>query len=295
MSIVIISYADSNFKNQQKRLTRSAKKINKNYQVVEYGPSDIDDLFYANHKKILDEVRGGGYWLWKPYIIQKTLNQLNDGDYLFYCDSGSVLVNKIELLITNLEKEKQDIMGFELPLIESQWTKKELLLNLECDNSYFYNSNQLLASFILIKNTEESRLFVNEYLNACFNHENLTDYYDESIVQDISFIDHRHDQSIFSLLYKKNGYKPFRDPSHFGVSPEGYTGYRFFVYEYNKLYNLKNGRKYRVNKYYNSNFPVILYHIRKSNIHKFYSAYFLKRIINKVLQKLYVWTVRGRK
>ena len=32
--------------------------------------------------------RGYGYWLWKSYIIKKTMDMMKDGDILLYLDSG---------------------------------------------------------------------------------------------------------------------------------------------------------------------------------------------------------------
>jgi hypothetical protein len=29
--------------------------------------------FYQEHKQILDRNKGGGYWLWKPFIILEAL------------------------------------------------------------------------------------------------------------------------------------------------------------------------------------------------------------------------------
>lgn len=32
--------------------------------------------------------QGAGYWVWKPFIILKELEHLQDGDYLLYTDAG---------------------------------------------------------------------------------------------------------------------------------------------------------------------------------------------------------------
>ena len=37
--------------------------------------------------------RGYFWYMWKPYIIYKTLKSLNEGDVLFYCDSGMTIIN----------------------------------------------------------------------------------------------------------------------------------------------------------------------------------------------------------
>ncbi|MDU6855738.1 MAG: hypothetical protein E6370_11925 [Clostridiales bacterium] len=282
MNIYVISYADSNFKKQQIRLTKSINRVGPNYKVVEFGPDDIDKEFYNQNESILRNSKGGGYWLWKPYIIKKQLDKLQEGDYLFYCDSGAILINRIEHLVEVLKSTKQDIMGFQLPLLEKQWTKKELFLNMQCDEDYYYNSNQLLASFILIRKSSFSSKFIEEYLNYSLVSENITDYKDKAVYQEDDFIDHRHDQSIFSLLYKRNKLKPFKDISQFGNFPDGYSGFRTVKYHYNKLYKLGNGRYFRVEENLNCTYPIIVFHLRKKNYIIVRFKYIMKKILKKI-------------
>jgi hypothetical protein len=59
-----------------------------------FGADDLDDEFKLNFKDILREQRGGGYWIWKPYIIKKHLDKINDNDILIYMDAGcSININ----------------------------------------------------------------------------------------------------------------------------------------------------------------------------------------------------------
>lgn len=245
--IIAINYADNNFRKAQKLNTKTAYKKGKVDKVIEYSPVDIDKEFHEENKDILSQKRGGGYWLWKPYFILKTMNNMKDGDYLIYCDSGAAYINKVQYLIDSLNKTNQDIMGFELPLIEKQWTQKSTLLELGCDYDYYKETNQILATYILIKVSDNSKNFMNQYLSNCKKKRLLIDNYDG---EDKCFIQHRHDQSIFSLLYKKNKLESFRDPSQYGIRPWEY---------YNK------GRIFRINKKTNSTYPQIIVSFRKAS------------------------------
>ena len=198
-----INYSDKVFKKQQDFSLLMAVKKGKFDKIIGYSREDIDEKFHEESKNILDQSKGGGYWLWKPYFIKKTLEKLNNSDYLFYSDSGAFFLKNVDILIEELEKYNQDIMGFELPLIESQWTKKELFINMGCANEMYSKTNQVCASYILIRKTKFSVDFFDQYLKYGCNEVNITDSYDDNIEQDENFIDHRHDQSIFSLLYKK--------------------------------------------------------------------------------------------
>lgn len=245
--IIAINYADNNFREAQILNTRTAYKKGKVDNVIEYSPKDIDKKFFEENKEVLLQKRGGGFWLWKPYIILKTINRMNEGDYLIYCDSGAAYINNVKYLIEDLNKSKQDIMVFDLPLIEKQWTKAKTFEYLNCNNEKYKESNQILATYMIIKVSKISKAFIELYLKCCLNKEILIDNIDN---ENEYFIDHRHDQSIFSLLCKKNNIVPFRDPSQYGIRPWEYMG---------------NGRLYNKKIYKNSNYPQILVSFRKDN------------------------------
>lgn len=275
---VYMNYADDAFKVQQDYALKMAKKNGDFDKVIGFGRSDIDARFYEEHKTILDQKKGGGYWLWKPYFILKTLETLNDGDYLFYSDSGAFFLKSVDILIDELEKYDQDIMGFELPLIEKQWTKQELFVRMDCDTEEFYETNQILASYMLIRKSEFSKEFFNKYLEISCDELNITDKYDYNILQNKEFIEHRHDQSIFSLLYKKFKLKVFKDPSQFGKYPISYGAVSNIEYTKNKVMKLSNGRLFYIQSH-NENYGMLIYHNRKGSPVLGYFKFKIKEIL----------------
>lgn len=213
----LINYANDTFKKLQKKNSRTGLKIGGFERVVSYSPSDLDSEFYFKNRDILDEERGNGYWLWKPYIIKKELININKGDYLFYCDSGSYFINSVQDLILTLNSVNQDIMPFELGFKESMWTKRDAFVLMGCDSSKFVNSNHRLATFILFKKSHTSLKFVDEWLLLSQDERIITDEENKCGLPNYEgFTENRHDQSIFSLLSKKYNLKAFRDPSQFG-------------------------------------------------------------------------------
>jgi hypothetical protein len=187
------------------------------------------------------------------------------GDILFYSDSGAFFIKNAKVLIDQLEQSSQDILGFELPLIESQWTKKELFLNMNCNKDYYMSSNQLSASFQLIKKTNFSMEFYKNYLRYSCVEMNLTDIFDSQIKQEIDFIEHRHDQSIFSLMYKKHGLRPYKDPTQFGNYPRGYAGVPLKNnLTDGEIHKLDNNRKYR-SYVYSEKYKNIIFHNRSGH------------------------------
>jgi hypothetical protein len=245
----------------QKFATKMAKARGNFDKLIAYSEKDINREFYNENKHILECEIGGGYWLWKPYLICKTLDQMEYGDYLFYSDSGAFFLKNVDILIDELDTSNQDIMGFEGMCIEYQFTKQELFENMDCNNEEMKNSNKINASFFLVKKTEFSVIFFEEVLNYSTNEINITDDIVDS-KQPKDFLKHTHDESIFSLLYKKYSLKPFKEPSQFGQRQNLlYLDKKGINIEKNKIYLANNIKKIRL-KNYNEKYEMVLFHHR---------------------------------
>lgn len=217
---VLINFADENFRNQQKYNTKTGYRIGKFDKVIEFSPDDIPASYKEQHVDIFSVKRGYGLWLWKPYFIVQTLKSLNEGDYLFYCDSGAYFLKPIDLLISVMEHDKQEIMCYEIPLLECQWTSESCIKIMECQEARYLMTPQRCASYILIKKTAYSVKMMEEYLHTCENYECLSGgHLGESCLA------HREDQSVWSLITKKHGIEAYRDPSQYGILPGSYIRY----------------------------------------------------------------------
>lgn len=214
-----ISYSDSVYREAQRWNERCARLFGKFDKIISYGEQDLDAEFKEKNRHILGQKRGGGYWLWKPYVIDKTLQDMQDGDYLFYCDSGAVFLKPVDILIKVMERDHQDIMLFEVyDHLEKYWTKRDIFQYIDFDNETCANSNQYMATFILIKKTENSVKFIQEYLRICQYKELITDAPNTMGVENyIGYDENRHDGSILSILAKKNGIQAYKDPSQWGI------------------------------------------------------------------------------
>ncbi len=213
--ITAINYADRQFRNAQKLNTQTAL-LHGADSVIEYTGSDIDNEFYQRNKAILDQKRGNGYWLWKPYIIQKSLEQMKTGEYLIYSDAGSCYINDIEGLIESMQSERAEIMLFTLPnqYLEKFWSKRDAFILMGCDSEEYYDTPQRLAGFLLMKKSDAVYRFIQEWLEWAQDFRIITDQ--ENCMQRENypgFRENRHDQTVLSLLSKKHQLTAFRDPS----------------------------------------------------------------------------------
>ena len=93
---------EGRFKDKQIFNSETALTIGGFDSSIQYKHTDIDSFFLSKNDNILKQPRGFGYWIWKPYFILKSLEELNDGDILFYSDSGSIFIRNLEPLFNKI-------------------------------------------------------------------------------------------------------------------------------------------------------------------------------------------------
>ncbi len=218
---VLINFANNFFYKSQRYNSTTGLEIGGFDKAISYTLKDIDREFFEQNHQILSQFKGAGFWLWKPYFIAKTLNQLKSGDFLFYCDSGAYFINSIDALIDTCQMTDQDIIPFDVGLTEKIFTKRDTFTLMNCDTPDYTDTVQRLASFILFKKSKFTIDFTHEFLKFAQDERILTDNENEMGFPNYpEFKAHRHDQSIFSLLTKQYNLLAHRDPSQWGNGGE---------------------------------------------------------------------------
>jgi len=178
----------------------------------------------AKHLTILSSPRGDGYWLWKPLIIRQTLYEMAAGDVLIYLDAGMEMVADLAPLIALSDEHEivlfanhyDDIIHPGAPLCR-YWTRRDCFVHMDLDDDTCYDAPMVDASCILVAKTTRGVAFCDEWLTYCSAHSLVADGPNISGLPNLDgFIDHRHDQSVLSLLAYKHRLELFRHPSQFG-------------------------------------------------------------------------------
>jgi hypothetical protein len=179
-----------------------------------YTMNDVDDYFKSKNTHILNLPRGSGYWIWKPYIILKKLLEIEEGDILCYNDSKYLWVKNIRQFEANVLSGKNIGVYKNKPnepaTIEKELTKFDALalMNIKHENNFrnnVINTNQVWAGFIILRKTFNPIRFVGEWLTYVQDQRIVTDSPSIFGPENTCFRDHRHDQSVLSLLCKKWG------------------------------------------------------------------------------------------
>lgn len=217
-----VNYANDLYRDAQVMNTRTAYE-NGVDKVFEYTFESLPDEFIKNHSRHFACSRGNGLWIWKPYVILDALSKIEDNDYLIYIDSGAAYVNNVSYLIDAMEDQNCDIMPFVITPKEKQWSKRDAFILMECDSDEIAESPQICGGYIVIKKSNHSVRIMEEYLRYASDYRIVSE--DKSVLgKDYAgFVENRHDQTVWSLLCKKEGILPFRDPSEFGLNPDFFS------------------------------------------------------------------------
>ncbi|MGD0465808.1 MAG: hypothetical protein ABSA84_03865 [Gammaproteobacteria bacterium] len=216
-SVYLISYADGHevfFKNQN---TLANSAINKGIDfILNYRRAHLDQKFVKQHASILTQKKGAGFWLWKPYVILKTLETIKENDIVIYSDTGLLFREQITPLI-KLTKQ-HDVILFEYDPKEYygkpiHTAKREILIELDCDTNKCHYGQHVWAGVLLLKNTNKSREFIKKWLKYSCKEEFLTDQLDPKIQQHPEFVAPSHDEAILNILYNKDPTGKYLVPS----------------------------------------------------------------------------------
>ena len=205
--IIAISYSNKLYQKQLALNKKSALEIGNVDEYYSYGPSDIDIEFKEKNIYILSQKRGNGYWLWKPYFILKTLKEkLKNGDYLIYTDACVLYMNSTYKIIEFMKERDAEMWADQLIYKEKNYTKRDTFLLLNADIPLFTNTFQYQATIQIYKKSKFTEKFLEELLYYSQDKRIITDLPNTLGKENyIGFKDHRHDQSVLSLLIKKYG------------------------------------------------------------------------------------------
>jgi hypothetical protein len=204
-----------NFHAAVNRLCAQAKSFDLFEDIYGFTEKDLmtDTIFWDQHSKfILENARGFGFWIWKSFLIRKTLEKINDGDILFYTDCGCELnIHGKPRFLEYLELvHKNDILTFNLTHKEKTWTKMDLMKHFNLTDDQM-NSGQIASTCIFLKKTDSNIDLVKEWEAVCLlNNYSLVNNSPSKLPNDSSFRENRHDQSVLSCLIKK--YDKFNIP-----------------------------------------------------------------------------------
>ncbi len=211
MKIHFLSFASYSYRNSLCRIKKQAIESGFFDNINCIRAIDLPFIYRISNLLILNRhKRGFGYWMWKSFITKMELEKMDNGDILVYADAGCVInkngYKRFEEYIEMLSNSPISNLSFQSPHLEKEYVKGDVFkyFNLE-KNDLLKNSGQLIAGVYLIRKDLSSINLIDTWYKICHSNQDLITDKKSKYPNDFDFIDHRHDQSIFSILRKIYG------------------------------------------------------------------------------------------
>lgn len=219
MDLYLLNYADDRFGHKggrflanQARLNESARKQGIKKIVSWTWPKLQDTNFYQENKTYLEKSRFDNGAVWKPFIVQQLLSEIQIGDIILYYDCGNYTINRSPKILTDLCIRNGGTLFHEWGEKNSKYTKRDAFVYMDCDTPKYHNAVALQNTWFLIQKSSFTEKFVDEWLRYNLD-ERIASYVKPNtcgLPDLVGFVENRGDQSIFTNLAIKYGVKSFR-------------------------------------------------------------------------------------
>lgn len=207
MRVLVATFASEQYAGAAALLRHTALRNGGADGVYVFGPGDLPA------SSIDHTARGYGWWGWKPLVILKVLQHVNDGDMVVYCDAAIGIESPLQQVVKNARDVQLFGLSGEYP--NRAWTRKRVFELMDCNATEYWDAQQVNAAIQVYRKTEAAMRFVREYAEWCSRLEVIADGPPNEI-NFPEFRDHRHDQSVLSLLSVKHGLDVADDPTQYG-------------------------------------------------------------------------------
>ncbi len=219
-NLYLCSFASPDLNRSKKRFLDQSNELNIYKDKKVFSFNDLSEKKKFQIKNFIKEnkKRLYGYACWKPEIILNYLNKIPDGSILQYSDIGChfnksglkrlkeylEITNKNNILVFQYRKPniKMDLNLKYQIYYEQEYTKSDLFSFLKIPTySSIRNSEQIWSGTMFLKKNLETISLLEKWLEISHVN-NLIDDSPSIQKNHCRFVEHRHDQSIFSILCK---------------------------------------------------------------------------------------------
>jgi hypothetical protein len=210
-NVHFITYGSGPFREAARNLASSAEQVGFKTACA-YDLSILTNSEFAHRNaEVLASTRGAGFWLWKPYLILRRLREIKKDEILIYSDAGRTPYYQFQslpkTLIEFIQSTPQKLLtGTAIGHLGSvqTWSKSDCILILDATNTSIPQKPMIQTTWSAWTRSEFAFHFLESWLSYCEDPRCLTDTPNTlGINNSPSFRDHRHDQSICSILTYK--------------------------------------------------------------------------------------------
>lgn len=194
MKATFVTYGDGNYRDSLCRIGREARATGVFDSVRLYGPADLPEPFLSYTRRYR---RGGGYWLWKPYVIVSELDRAAEGDIVVYADAGCTLMPHADWQRYFSAVDGREELFFLAEGKSDRWCKKEVFDFFRTRTGAWKKACQVQATFIIARKSGGNEV-LRRWLDLAANHPELFVDAADGSAQAARFREHRHDQAVLT-------------------------------------------------------------------------------------------------
>jgi hypothetical protein len=225
MKIYLATFYSGDLKRSATRFKEQALQMGIYDFIYTFSYDDLNEEFklYVNDLLKKGKKKGYGYWVWQTYIHQKVLSKLNPGDIYHWCDVGCHFnyngKKRLEDYVNIVSEDDIGFLGFDYKnltgrefsnlnfpnYLEYQYTKEDLFKYFNVQkNLEITETPQVWGGSFFIKKTNKSIKIMKEHYDITRNKFELIDDDPSKFLEKSrsGFIQHRHSQSVLSIIVK---------------------------------------------------------------------------------------------
>jgi|TARA_B100001971_G_scaffold16313_1_gene12700 hypothetical protein len=230
MKVHLASFYSKDLKRSAERFKSQAKLMGVYDEIYLCTFEDLNDDFKLYVKDLLKQGKhkGYGYWVWQTYIHKLILSKIEYGDIYHWCDIGCHFningVNRLKEYIKITSEQTSGFLGFqyknleikeflnyEYPnYLEYEYTKEDLFRYFKSENDEkIVRTPQVWGGSFFLKKNDNSIEMMNKHYDITRNRFDLIDDDETKFLNKCrdGFKQHRHSQSVLSILVKKKNCK----------------------------------------------------------------------------------------
>jgi hypothetical protein len=173
----LLSYGDGAYAARLAAFRREAERFGLFDEMRLCSETDLDASFWEAHGEFVRaNPRGGGYWLWKPFLIAQTLRQMPAGAVLAYVDLGCIINSggraRFLEYVETVRSTPPHVLSAVLPddsaCTDAAYCKPDVLAHfgLPLDGEVA-TARQRKATFMLVCKQRASEELIDRWLSTC--------------------------------------------------------------------------------------------------------------------------------
>ena len=213
--VLFLTYGDQTFARSRSRIIDEAKQVGVFTDFVAENEFIVEDdefqlaLSSPEFKEVFSIEKGGGCYIWKPYVICKNLSLLDEDDILVYADAGCSIDPKSKYKFHQYFKllnGTEGVLGLKSHHVESEMCKGDVFEYFGVrENEIIYNTPKYAAGRHFFRKCSHSIRLCEKWWDVAKSRPDLFSGVSSSVENYPDFFRHIYDTGTWSIICKMMG------------------------------------------------------------------------------------------